>query len=59
MGYNGGANGTDLENIENKVVKQIKFCDFASAGNDWDPAGRYRVWIPKTLNQMSEAYRQY
>ena len=51
--------GTDLENIENKVVKQIKFCDFASAGNDWDPAGRYRVWIPKTLNQMSEAYRQY
>ncbi|GAA6254354.1 hypothetical protein F070042J6_02060 [Bacteroides sp. f07] len=51
--------GTDLENIENKAVKQIKFCDFASAGNDWNPAGRYRVWIPKTLNQMSEAYRQY
>lgn len=51
--------GTDLENIENKAVKQIKFCDFASAGNDWAPTGRYRVWIPKTLNQMSEAYRQY
>lgn len=51
--------GTDLENMENKAVKQIKFCDFASAGNDWAPTGRYRVWIPKTLNQMSEAYRQY
>lgn len=23
------------------------FCDFASAGNTWDKAERYRVWLPK------------
>lgn len=51
--------GTDLENAENKAVRRIRFCDFASAGDDWDPAGRYRVWIPKTHNQMSEPYRPY
>ena len=51
--------GTDLENEENKAVKIINFCDFASAGNDWRPEGRYRVWIPKTLHVMSEPYHRY
>lgn len=51
--------GTDLENPYNKAIKHIKFCDFASSGNDWDPSGRYRVWIPKTLHQMSEPYYKY
>ena len=62
MGHHGGTHGrwgTDLENAENKAVRRIRFCDFASAGDDWDPAGRYRVWIPKTHNQMSEPYRPY
>lgn len=51
--------GTDLENEENKAVKIINFCDFASAGNDWRPEGRYRIWIPKTLHVMSEPYHRY
>lgn len=40
-----GANleGTDAE-------RKITLCDFASAGNTWDPAVRYRVWLPETLN---------
>ena len=25
----------------------VHFCDFASAGNEWKPANRYRVWIPQ------------
>ena len=51
--------GTDLENEENKAIKMVNFCDFASAGNDWAPEGRYRVWIPKTLHVMSEPYHRY
>lgn len=51
--------GTDLEGEANKAVRRVKFCDFSSAGNDWNPNGRYRVWIPKTLHQMSEPYHKY
>ncbi|MGM9769016.1 MAG: hypothetical protein ACI3Z0_11280 [Candidatus Cryptobacteroides sp.] len=40
-------------------VRLIHFCDFASAGNDWNPCGRYRVWIPRTLHVMSEPYHRY
>lgn len=50
--------GTDLEG-EFKQSKQIHFCDFASAGNTWDPATRYRVWIKKTLNVMNVPYIPY
>ncbi len=32
----------------------IRFCDFASAGNTWDPKTRYRVWIPEPLNVMNK-----
>lgn len=40
-----GANleGTDAE-------RTISLCDFASAGNSWNPDVRYRVWLPQTLN---------
>lgn len=51
--------GTDLEGDDNKAVRWVKFCDFASAGNDWNKGCRYRVWIPKTLHQMSEPYHKY
>jgi len=50
--------GTDLEG-QGSEPKAIKFCDFASAGNTWDPATRYRVWIPKTLNVMNRKYEGY
>lgn len=51
--------GTNLEDDGDRAVKMIHFCDFASAGNDWDKSGRYRVWIPKTLHVMSEPYHRY
>ena len=51
--------GSDLENATNKAVKNIRFCDFASAGNDWQHSSRYRVWIPETLHVMSEPYHSY
>ena len=51
--------GTDLEDPANKAAKPIRFCDFASSGNDWARTGRYRVWIPQTLHVMTEPYRKY
>jgi hypothetical protein len=50
--------GTDLEG-EGRNVKQIHFCDFASAGNTWSPDSRYRVWIRQTLNVMNAVYKGY
>ncbi|WP_080904445.1 glycoside hydrolase family 127 protein [Parabacteroides sp. Marseille-P3160] len=49
--------GTDLEG--NRDPKPIHFCDFASAGNTWNKAERYRVWLPKTLNVMHSPYKPY
>lgn len=49
--------GTDLEAQEG--IRQIRFCDFSSAGNNWDRKVRYRVWIPKTLNVMNADYHKY
>ena len=49
--------GTDLEG--NGDAKQIHLCDFASAGNTWDKAQRYRIWLPKTLNVMHSPYVPY
>lgn len=49
--------GTDLEGGTDG--KQVKFCNFSSAGNDWSPQERYRVWIPKTLNVMNTDYTRY
>ena len=53
-----GLTGTDLEGT-GKIPKPIHFCDFASAGNTWDPSTRYRVWIRKTLNVMNRRYEGY
>ena len=39
---------------ENVWKRYIRFCDFASAGNTWNKNERYRVWIPKTINAMTE-----
>ena len=50
--------GTNLEG-DSKQPKAIKFCDFASAGNTWESASRYRVWIRKTLNVMNAEYKAY
>lgn len=50
--------GTDLEGT-GKIAKPVHFCDFASAGNTWDPQTRYRVWIRKTLNVMNRKYEGY
>lgn len=49
--------GTDLEG--NRNIRPIKLCDFASAGNTWDKAIRYRVWLPKTLNVQNAPYVPY
>ncbi len=51
--------GTDLEDAANKTARPVRFCDFASSGNDWAPKGRYKVWIPQTLHMMTEPYRKY
>lgn len=34
-----------------KVI--VKFCDFASAGNDWRHTSRYRVWIPQPFDAVN------
>ncbi|MFV0417352.1 MAG: glycoside hydrolase family 127 protein [Dysgonomonas sp.] len=50
--------GTDLEG-EARRPKQIRFCDFSSAGNTWSADVRYRIWIPETLNVMQTEYMPY
>lgn len=50
--------GTDLEG-EMRAPRQIRFCDFGSAGNTWTPESRYRVWLPETLNVMNAKYKGY
>ncbi|MBQ4532293.1 MAG: glycoside hydrolase family 127 protein [Alistipes sp.] len=49
--------GTDLEG--SSAIKQIRMCDFGSAGNTWERNIRYRVWLPKTLNVMKSPYVPY
>jgi len=53
-----GKTGTDLEGA-GKMNHPVYFCDFASAGNTWDPTTRYKVWLPKTLNTMHQKYEGY
>ena len=43
--------GTDLKAIFYKP-RQIRFCDFASAGNTWDRRIRYRVWLKKRITSF-------
>lgn len=49
--------GTDRESYGKGG--DVHLCDFASAGNTWDRAVRYRVWLPKTLNVMNSPYVPY
>jgi len=51
--------GTDLEDPANSSPKYIRFCDFGSAGNDWDKNNRYRVWLVRPIHAMSEPYHKY
>lgn len=44
--------GSNLEGTD--AERKVNFCDFASSGNTWDPAVRYRVWIPRTFNVRLE-----
>jgi DUF1680 family protein len=50
--------GADLEG-EYRQPKNVLFCDFSSAGNDWVDNTRYRVWIRKMLNIMKTEYNTY
>lgn len=50
--------GTDLEG-EYRKPANVSFCDFASAGNNWLPDSRYKVWIRETLNAMHGKYTGY
>lgn len=43
--------GTNREKV---LPRPIHFCDFASAGNDWDGEQRYRVWLPKVIDVRTE-----
>jgi hypothetical protein len=40
-------------------MKNVMFCDFSSAGNDWVDNTRYRVWLRKILNVMNLEYNAY
>lgn len=31
---------------EETIPSEVKFCDYASAGNTWDGRSTYRVWLP-------------
>lgn len=39
-----------LNQINDIKTTGVKFCDFSSAGNTWNPAERFRLWLPETLN---------
>jgi DUF1680 family protein len=34
------------ENLDRRAFGTVKFCDYASAGNQWSPSNYYRVWFP-------------
>lgn len=51
--------GLDLDDAVNGAVKYIKFCDFASAGSDWNPDSRYRVWLVKPIHAMQQPFHKY
>lgn len=38
------------ENLDRRNFATVKFCDYASAGNQWRPSNCYRVWMPLTRN---------
>ena len=38
--------GSHHEHPEGAVRSTVHFCDYASAGNLWEPSNAYRVWFP-------------
>ena len=38
--------GAHRESPEKALPDIVRFCDYASAGNTWDSASSYRVWLP-------------
>jgi DUF1680 family protein len=50
--------GTNREREFGKP-RSVHFSDFASAGNTWSQASRYRVWLHKTLDVMNNIYTPY
>ena len=38
--------GSHMENPDGKRLTTVRFCDYASAGNQWSPMNWYRVWLP-------------
>lgn len=39
---------TSIYSGDKRSFRTISFCDFGSAGNTWDEATRYRVWLTRT-----------
>jgi hypothetical protein len=46
--------GSYLEGHRGEPIR-LTICDFASAGNTWTPASRYRVWLPQLLDPSKES----
>lgn len=42
--------GLHSESPEHRRPKMVKFCDFSSAGNTWQPDSAYRLWLPIELD---------
>ena len=38
--------GSHFENPEGRNMEEVRFCDYASAGNEWRPSNYYRTWYP-------------
>lgn len=39
-----------LDETDPSKAREVIVCDFGSAGNTWDAAQRYRVWLPEALD---------
>ncbi len=42
--------GSHTENPEGRNLASVMFCDYASAGNRWNPMNSYRVWFPMEIH---------
>lgn len=48
--------GVDYE--QHGAAVETSFCNFSSAGNSWERADRYRVWLPQIYNTTTEAWKE-
>ena len=47
--------GTHTENPDDGQLPQsVRFCDYASAGNEWTPTNVYRTWFPIIMSPADE-----